>query len=122
MATDSVIKGKSINTDKVSFSAPNVLDNGAKLVYVNYNGGKFTVQTPWMDMLGRCPIYRGGISFIIFVPWHGRSSGTSGIPHKLVEPRIRLLMVASPAPRSKDPLAGGCRQYVRSDGSGIYGS
>ena len=50
MATDSVIKGKSINTDKVTFSAPNVLDNGAKLVYVNYNGGKFTVQTPWMDM------------------------------------------------------------------------
>jgi hypothetical protein len=50
MATDSVIKGKSINTDKVTFSAPNTLDNGAKLVYVNYNGGKFTVQTPWMDM------------------------------------------------------------------------
>ena len=54
MATDSVIKGKSINTDKVTFSAPNTLDNGAKLVYVNYNGGKFTVRTPWMDMPGRC--------------------------------------------------------------------
>jgi hypothetical protein len=45
-----LIKGKNIDMNKVQFSDPNTLDNGAKLVYVNYNNSKFTVQTPWMDM------------------------------------------------------------------------
>lgn len=45
-----LIKGKNIDVNKVQFSDPNTLDNGAKLVYVNYNNSKFTVQTPWMDM------------------------------------------------------------------------
>ena len=47
---DSVVKGKNINASKLTFSAPKVLDNGAKLVYMNYDGGRFTVQTPWMGM------------------------------------------------------------------------
>ena len=47
---DQLTKGKNIDVSRVGFSAPKVLDNGAKLVYVNYNGGKFCVQTPWMTM------------------------------------------------------------------------
>lgn len=46
----SLVKGKNINTDNVSFSTPRTLDNGAKLVYVNYKGGRFNVQTPWLDV------------------------------------------------------------------------
>ena len=42
---------------KVSFSTPRVLDNGAKLVYVNYNSGKFCVQTPWMTMPWKMGVY-----------------------------------------------------------------
>ena len=33
---DSVVKGKNIDASKVTFSAPKILDNGAKLVYVNH--------------------------------------------------------------------------------------
>ena len=47
---DQLIKGKNMDISKVGFSVPKVLDNGAKLVYVNYNGGKFCMQTPWMTM------------------------------------------------------------------------
>ena len=46
----SLVKGKNIDTSVVSFAVPRTLDNGAKLVYVNYNGGRFSVQTPWMSM------------------------------------------------------------------------
>ena len=46
----SLVKGKNIDTSVVTFSQPRTLDNGAKLVYVNYNGGRFTIQTPWMSM------------------------------------------------------------------------
>ena len=45
-----LIKGKNIDVSKVSVSQPRVLDNGAKLVYVNYNGGRFNIQTPWMEL------------------------------------------------------------------------
>jgi len=45
-----LVKGTHIDTDKVTFSQPKVLDNGAKLIYVNYESGKFNVQTPWMDL------------------------------------------------------------------------
>ena len=41
----SLVKGKNIDTSKV-FSTPRTLDNGAKLVYVNYDGGRFSIQTP----------------------------------------------------------------------------
>jgi len=47
---DTVVKGKNIDASKVTFSTPNILDNGAKLVYVNYDGGRFTIQTPWMGL------------------------------------------------------------------------
>lgn len=46
----SIVKGKNISTKKVTFSSPRVLDSGAKLVYVNYNEGRFNVQTPWMNL------------------------------------------------------------------------
>ena len=46
----SLVKGKNIDTGAISFSVPRTLDNGAKLVYVNYNQGRFSVQTPWMSM------------------------------------------------------------------------
>ena len=50
MPSSSLVKAKNINTDNVTFSTPRNLDNGAKLVYVNYNGGRFNVQTPWMEV------------------------------------------------------------------------
>lgn len=43
-------KVKNLDISKVSASDPRVLDNGSKLVYLNYNSGKFTVQTPWMSL------------------------------------------------------------------------
>ena len=58
MAT--LVKGKNIDTSKISFSAPRVLDNGAKLVYMNYNGGRLSVQTPWMEMPWKMGIFTEG--------------------------------------------------------------
>ena len=55
-----LVKGKNIDTSKVTFSTPRVLDNGAKLVYVNYNNGRFSVQTPWMDMPWKMGVYTEG--------------------------------------------------------------
>ena len=45
-----IIKGKDMNVDNVTFSAPRVLDSGAKLVWVNYNKSKYYMQTPWMTL------------------------------------------------------------------------
>ena len=45
-----LIKGKNIDISAISFSEPKVLDNGAKLIYVNNKGGKFMIQTPWMEL------------------------------------------------------------------------
>ena len=56
----SLIKGKNIDTSKVSFSQPRVLDNGAKLVYLNYNGGRLSIQTPWMVMPWKIGSYTEG--------------------------------------------------------------
>ena len=50
MSTEQLIKGKRINPAKVGFAAPKILDNGAKLVWVNYSNSKFVVQTPWMNL------------------------------------------------------------------------
>ena len=47
---DQLTKGKNLNATSVTVSAPKSLDNGAKLVYVNYDNSRFNVQTPWMDM------------------------------------------------------------------------
>lgn len=57
---DQVIKGKNIDASKITFAQPKVLDNGAKLVYVGYNGGKFMVQTPWMDLPWQMSTYSEG--------------------------------------------------------------
>ena len=37
-----------------------VLDNGAKLVYVNYNSGRFNIQTPWMELAWDMSCYTEG--------------------------------------------------------------
>jgi hypothetical protein len=39
-----------INLKNVSFSAPKTLDNGGKIIYVNYNGGKMYVNSPEGDI------------------------------------------------------------------------
>lgn len=44
-----VLLPKDIDVSKINVSKPNVLDNGAKLIYVNYEGEKkFKIQTPKM--------------------------------------------------------------------------
>jgi hypothetical protein len=56
----SLVKGKNIETSAITFSVPKTLDNGAKLVYVNYNQGRFSVQTPWMTMPWKMGAYTDG--------------------------------------------------------------
>jgi hypothetical protein len=56
----SLVKGKNINPDAITFAVPRTLDNGAKLVYVNYNQGRFSVQTPWMSMPWKMGAYLDG--------------------------------------------------------------
>ena len=54
------IKGKNIDTSKLAFSQPRVLDNGAKLVYMNYDGGRLSIQTPWMSLPWKMGVYTEG--------------------------------------------------------------
>ena len=54
------IKGKNIDVSKLAFSQPRVLDNGAKLVYMNYDGGRLSVQTPWMSLPWKMGVYTEG--------------------------------------------------------------
>lgn len=42
----SIVKGTEFNTERVSFSEPKADSSGKKLVFVNYNGSKFRIQTP----------------------------------------------------------------------------
>ena len=56
----SLVKGKNINANAITFAVPRTLDNGAKLVYVNYNQGRFSVQTPWMSMPWKMGAYLDG--------------------------------------------------------------
>ena len=49
-----------MNTSQITFAVPRTLDNGAKLVYVNYNQGRFSVQTPWMSMPWKMGAYLEG--------------------------------------------------------------
>jgi hypothetical protein len=42
----SIVKGTEFNAERVSFSEPKADSNGKKLVFVNYNGSKFRIQTP----------------------------------------------------------------------------
>ena len=55
-----LIKGKNIDVSKLSFSQPRVLDNGAKLVYMNYDGGRLSVQSPWMSLPWKMGVYTEG--------------------------------------------------------------
>ena len=57
---DSLTKGKNLDTSKVTFSSPKVLDNGAKLVYMNYDGSRLSVQTPWMSTPWKMGVYTEG--------------------------------------------------------------
>ena len=56
----SLVKGKNIDTSKITVSLPKNLDNGSKLVYVNNNNGRFNVQTPWMDVPWNMGVYTEG--------------------------------------------------------------
>jgi hypothetical protein len=47
---DTVQKGTKIEASKLGFAPPNVLSNGAKLVWVNYDKSRFNVETPWMSL------------------------------------------------------------------------
>ena len=47
---DTVQKGTKIDATKIGFAPPNVLANGAKLVWVNYDSTRFNVETPWMTL------------------------------------------------------------------------
>ena len=58
--SQSLVKGKNLDVSKITFSAPKVLDNGAKLVYVNYNGGRFNIQTPSMELPWNLSCYNEG--------------------------------------------------------------
>ena len=52
-----LIKGKNIDVSKLAFSQPKVLDNGAKLVYMNYDSGRLSIQTPWMSLPWKMGVY-----------------------------------------------------------------
>ena len=58
--SSATIKGKNIDVSKISFSQPRVLDNGAKLVYMNYDGGRLSVQSPWMSLPWKMGVYTEG--------------------------------------------------------------
>jgi hypothetical protein len=66
-----LVKGKNIDVSQVSFAPPKVLDNGAKLVYVNHRGNRFIVQTPEIEFAwdlscydeGAYPKYSAEMSF-----------------------------------------------------------
>ena len=56
----SLVKGKNVSMSSVTVSAAKSLDNGAKLVYVNYNKGRFNIQTPPMELAWDVNCYNEG--------------------------------------------------------------
>ena len=58
--SSTLLKAKNVDVSKISFANPRILDNGAKLVYVNYKGGKWSVQTPWMTMPWKMGVFEEG--------------------------------------------------------------
>ena len=56
----SLVKGKNVSIKSVTVSAAKSLDNGAKLVYVNYNKGRFNIQTPPMELAWDLNCYTEG--------------------------------------------------------------
>jgi hypothetical protein len=68
------IKGQDLNTDLISFKPPKTHDSGAKLVYVNYEGKMFTIQTPMMDMpfdMSEFKPENGGVKYSITLSFNG---------------------------------------------------
>ena len=55
-----LVKGKNLNASKVTVSVSFVLDNGAKLVYCNYDNGRFNIQTPVMSLPWNISCYNEG--------------------------------------------------------------
>ena len=74
----SLVKGKNINTSAITFAVPRTLDNGAKLVYCNYNQGRFSVQTPWMTMPWKMGAFTDGEypKYSIDLSFKGMEDGT----------------------------------------------
>lgn len=50
MSANNVLLAKNVQVSKLKFSAPKVLNNGSRTVYVNYEGDKLTLQTPLMSL------------------------------------------------------------------------
>jgi len=46
MASNSVLLAKNVVVSKLKFAEPKTLKNGSRIVYVNYEGSKLTIQTP----------------------------------------------------------------------------
>lgn len=46
MAERNVLLAKNVDVSKIKYSAPRTLDNQSKSVYVNYESGSITIQTP----------------------------------------------------------------------------
>lgn len=46
----SVLLAKNVDVSKLSYSAPKLLTNGSRSVYINYNGDKLMLQTPVMNL------------------------------------------------------------------------
>ena len=95
----SLVKGKNVSMDLVSVSAAKSLDNGAKLVYVNYNGGRFNIQTPAMDLAwdvncydeGPYPKYSCEVSFKGMDEETKQGQELKGLHDKMLELENKLI-------------------------------
>jgi len=50
MSMNAVIVPTQVDTSKLKYSEPKLLDNQSKTVYVNYDGDKLTIQTPLVNI------------------------------------------------------------------------
>ena len=55
--SSAIIHAQNISTDKITFSEVKVLESGGKCAYVNYDGGKFFIQTPTFTMPHGLSVY-----------------------------------------------------------------
>ena len=47
---DSIVLPTNFDASNITYSEPRILDNGGKVIYMNYNRKKFIMQTPEMDI------------------------------------------------------------------------
>lgn len=47
---DSIVLPNNFDASNITYSEPRILDNGGKVIYMNYNRKKFIIQTPEMDI------------------------------------------------------------------------